>query len=625
MGQQDVQSIHNEKARAEFIFKLLNDLKALEYMLENDQIERDIVRIGAEQELCLTNSEWRPANNATAILEAVNDPHFTTELAKYNLEINLDPLTLTGSCFSKMQHSLEKYLKHAEATANALDSHVVLTGILPTLTPRHLQMDYMTPSPRYYALNEELKTQRGESFKLHLRGVDELNIKNESVLYEACNTSFQMHLQIEPQDFVQSFNWAQAISGPVLAISTNSPLLFGRNLWEETRIALFTQSIDTRTLSSALKNQQARVSYGKQWASGTVVDLFKETAANFSAMLYRPIQEDSLAMVRDGKAPKLEALNLHNGTIYPWNRPCYGVGGGKAHLRIENRYIPSGPTPLDEMANFAFWVGLMKARPKACDTMENCMPFWQIKQNFIKAARYGKESTMDWMGQQIPTCQLIEQTLVPMAKAGLTKVGIDPKDIDTYLNVILARTANKTGARWIVDTYRDLQQQNSDDYAKRMLVKSIYGYQQKGTPVHLWDKAADKLDLAAPSLLKHIMSTKLFTVNQDDLAALATNVMDWNDIHHMPVVDFEDNLKGILTWTHVIHTDYAHAIDSYQLVSDIMSKNVISASPNTPILEAIKTMKHHEIGCLPVVEGPTLVGIVTIKDVIQYDPDQDAV
>lgn len=619
MGQHNVFSITDSESRAKFIFKLLNDLKALEYMLDNDHIERDIVRIGAEQELCLTNQEWRPANNATDILEAINDPHFTTELARYNLEINLDPLELDGDCFSKMQTNLEQFLKKAEQIAAQHGSHIVLTGILPTLTRSHVDLEYMTPSPRYYALNDVLKAYRGGAFELHLRGVDELNIKHDSVLFEACNTSFQMHLQIDPNDFVPSFNWAQAISGPVLAISTNSPLLFGRNLWEETRVALFTQSIDTRSISKALKNQEARVNYGNQWAKGSALDLFKETVAKFPVMLHRPIAEDSVARIRSGKIPKLEALNLHNGTIYPWNRPCYGVGGGKAHLRIENRYIPSGPTPLDEMANFAFWVGLMNARPEACNNMEDCMPFWQIKQNFIKAARYGKESTMDWMGEHLPTCELIEKTLLPMAAKGLKKAGVNPKDIETYLSVIAARNGKQTAARWTVDTFRDLQKTQTDDFAKRLLVKTIYTNQQKGIPIHEWDNISEPTDLAPPDKIKHIMTTRLFTVNHNDLAALATNIMHWKDIHHVPVVDHEDHLKGLLTWTHIINNDYSQAINNSQVVSEIMSKSVITANPDTLIKDAIKTMKHHEIGCLPVVENDSLVGIVTIKDVKPYD------
>ena len=196
----------------------------------------------------------------------------------------------------------------------------------------------MTQSPRYWAMNEVIKKARGSDITLKIRGVDELLVTHDSVLFEACNTSFQLHLQIDPKDFTSSYNWAQAITGPVLSISANSPLLLGRELWSETRIALFQQSIDTRNASYALKNQEARVSFGNQWSKGSAADIFKNDLANHKILLAREIEQNALDELDQGTIPKLDALCLNNGTLYRWNRPCYGVGGGKPHLRIENRY-----------------------------------------------------------------------------------------------------------------------------------------------------------------------------------------------------------------------------------------------------------------------------------------------
>ncbi|MCV6629068.1 MAG: signal transduction protein, partial [Flavobacteriaceae bacterium] len=352
MGEHRVETQVDLQTRTAYIRHLLNDLKALERMLEEDLIENDVVRIGAEQEFCLLTPFWRPSKKAIPILEKINCINFTSELAKYNLEINLDPLELRGNCFSEMHQTLKQLVKRAEMHATDFDDKVLLTGILPTISKDELQMDYMTPNPRYWRLNEMIKAVRGKDIQLYLRGVDELYVKHDSVLFEACNTSFQMHLQVPSHDFVNSFNWAQAISGPVLAIATNSPLLLGKELWSETRIGLFQQSIDTRVSSYTVKEQLARVNFGLDWEQGTIVDIYKNDIAQFKILMANPIEEDALKILDEGSTPKLKALCLHNGTVYRWNRACYGVGGGKPHLRIENRYIPSGPTMIDEIANF---------------------------------------------------------------------------------------------------------------------------------------------------------------------------------------------------------------------------------------------------------------------------------
>ena len=225
MGEHKVNKESNRRERAAFVRHLLDDIQALEQMLEQNLIENDIRRIGSEQEFCLVNNNWRPSDKAEEILSKLNDPHFTTELAKYNLEINLDPLELKGDCFCEVEKQLDDLLGKAVKIADSIDVKVVLTGILPTISKNELEFDYMTPNPRYWALNKIMRDLRGTDFELRLRGVDELAIKHDSVLFEACNTSFQMHLQIPPEDFISSYNWSQVISGPILGVCTNSPIL----------------------------------------------------------------------------------------------------------------------------------------------------------------------------------------------------------------------------------------------------------------------------------------------------------------------------------------------------------------------------------------------------------------
>lgn len=618
MGEHSVNSATDKEIRLTFIKHLLNDIKALELLVEQGLIEKNISRIGAEQEFCLVTDNWRPSKKGADILKILDDSHFTTELARYNLEINLDPFELQGDCFSLVENQLKSLIAKAKEAADKYDNKVILTGILPTISKMELKFDYMTPDPRYWAMNNMMKKQKGGDFELRLRGVDELSIIHDSVLFEACNTSFQMHLQIAPDDFISSYNWAQAISGPVLGISTNSPLLLGRELWSETRIALFQQSIDTRNSSYALKDQKARVNFGDNWAEGSVAEIFKNDIAQHKVLLAQEIKTNSLEDLKAGNIPKLQALCLNNSTIYRWNRPCYGVGNGKAHLRIENRYIPAGPSLIDEMANFAFWVGLMVGRPAEYDDMASIMDFRETKANFVKAARTGKESVQNWMGKLVSVRDLILDDLLPIAKQGLKKAAIDQKDIDRLLGIVEARAKGVTGSQWKIKRYRQLRKTMKQDVALLALTKTIYENQQDDLPVHLWPLAETQPEThEAAHQVGHIMSTQLFTVNENDLAELATSVMKWKGIKHVPVEDNTGNLSGLLTRTHMKR----EGADYNDIVANIMTRDVLTVQPETEIKEAIKIMKKNEYGCLPVVYKNHLVGIITINDVIPFDHD----
>lgn len=624
MGHALAKSALDKNARVDFIRHLLNDIKSLEYMLDKGHFETGIHRIGAEQEFCLISKNWRPEKNAEEILKALKDPHFTTELAKFNLEINLDPVDLEGNCFDQIKDQLDKLLSHAKNEAHRRDTLILLTGILPTVSKAELSLEYMTPKPRYWSLNEMVKELRGGDFNLHIKGVDELFVKHDSVLMEACNTSFQLHLQIDPEDFIDSYNWAQAIAAPVLGICANSPLLLGRELWNETRIALFQQSIDTRTSTYALKDQSSRVSFGDHWEKGTAADIFKNDIAQHKIILSRKIDEDSYDELLNGKIPKLKALNTHNGSVYRWNRPCYGISKGKPHLRIENRYIPAGPTIVDQMANFAFWVGLMIGRNKDYDLIGN-MDFKDVKSNFIKVARNGKETVLRWRGRKVSVRDLIVRELLPIAKIGLEKASINQSTIDHLLGIIEERAHAKTGAQWMIENYRAYRKTMKQDDALLALTKSMYQFQQKKYPIHKWPEAPSTINTHEfASNVGHIMSTRLFTVYEEDLAELATQLMIWKNIHHVPVEDKNGQMSGILTWSHMEKFQSSSKEDKELIVKDIMAKDLILAHQDMPIEEAIDIMKKNEIGCLPVLEDGHLIGIITKNDIINYDNDQSA-
>ncbi|KQC30082.1 CBS domain-containing protein [Flagellimonas eckloniae] len=614
MGENICKSKFDQNERKAFVEHLIDDIKALELLLEQNLIEDDVIRIGAEQEICLVDDNYRPSGKSLELLGTIDDSHFTTELASFNLEINLDPFELEKNCFSKVEKQLTEMLNKAKTEAKKLGINIVLTGILPTLSKNELGIDFMTPVPRYYKLNEILSSWRGEHFTLKIKGVDELTIRHDSVLFEACNTSFQLHLQVTPKDFVKSYNWAQAIAGPVLGISCNSPLLMGRELWKETRIALFQQSLDTRKWTYALKEQFARVGFGNQWQKKSVVEIFKEDISTHRIVLTKPIGQSSLQLMDNGKIPKLEALNLYNGTVYRWNRPCYGVGNGKPHLRIENRYIPSGPTIIDEIANFAFWVGLMVGRPKKYDDMPSIMHFKEAKLNFIKSARTGRQTVISWLGKPITLKKLVLKELLPIAYEGLKKFDIDKVDIDRLLGVIEARTNNGTGAEWQIRNCRELRKHMKLDSTLLELTKAISINQEKNIPVHEWP-SIKKTNKATTSFhwVAQIMSTKLMKLYEDDYVSLALAIMKWNNIHHIPVENNKGELVGLLTWSHIESLEKNKGKEESK-VSEIMIKKVITVRPRTKIETAKRLMKEYQIGCLPVCVGSNMVGILSKVD-----------
>ncbi|MCB0761272.1 MAG: CBS domain-containing protein [Flavobacteriales bacterium] len=618
MGELSVSSIGSEEQRKVFLKHLLNDVEAMEYMLANNHFESGIARIGFEQEFCLVDNHYRPSLQAPEILSRISDPHFTTELARYNLEINMDPLVLEDDCFSRTENDLRGFLNKANDIALQHNNHVVLTGILPSISKREVGLEYMTPNPRYFVLGDVIKAIRGSDFELNIIGVDELILSHSNILFEACNTSFQIHLQVDPSEFADMYNWAQMITGPVLSVCTNSPLLFGRQLWSETRIALFQQSIDMRSKGKSLREKQQRVSFGKRWIND-ITEIYKDDISRYTLLMTKEVERDSLEVLKDGGVPRLEALNLHNGTIWKWNRPCYGVGGGKPHLRIENRYIPSGPTVLDEVANAALWIGLMKSMPDHLKGNWNKYQFEESKENFYKAATLGIHSGITWDGKVVPANELAINEMIPMAREGLKKMNVNEANIDRYMSIIEGRARMRmTGSRWMIKSFRQLKKTMSRDEAQVALAYLLHKRRKDKKPVHEWP-LPDREELANLAIdykwVASIMSTDLITVKENDPVELVKKIMEWDNIRHVPVEDEKGKLLGLITYKH-LEKHYASNNGSGEIsvAREIMNPNLLKIDPHTDVRHAMLLMIDKAISCLPVVEEDELVGIVTDKD-----------
>jgi len=616
MGTLNVTKLSGKKQKANYFHHLIRDLEALEIMVKEGMFEKSPIRIGAEQEFFIVGKDFFPESNSLEILKLINDSHFTTEIGNYNLEINLDPLVLEGKCFSTMHEELKNLLEKSKKAAKQKNSKIIITGILPTITHSHITLDNMTPVQRYYVLNEAAKKSRGQDFSFHIRGVDELNLLHDSVMLESCNTSFQMHLQIDPDEFIDLFNWAQVIAGPVLAACVNSPLLFGKELWSETRIALFSQSVDVRTNSFLLNDSQSRVSFEDNWQTGSISDIFKDNVARFRSLVTEEFERDSIEMLRNGEIPKLRAMSLHNGTVYRWNRACYGSGGGKPHLRIENRYIPAGPTMIDEIANLAFWVGLMKGRKQEHLDIHEKLDFKDVKANFFRAARYGMATQFSWDNRLISSQELILEELIPMARIGLQRAGIDYEDIDKYLSIIQKRVKSRNGAEWIIDSNRSLLKSKKGNEANQVLTANLYLNQEKDIPVSEWEVLPSDASTTfnIEKHVMHVMNTSIISVEKNDPVELVVNIMKWKNIHHMPVVKGDKELIGLLTWSDV--KKYIDQPKEIKLsVKEIMKTKLITITQNKKVDEARQLMAKNNINCLPVINGNKIVGIVTSNDI----------
>ena len=626
MGELNVRQDFSPEDLRTFVKYLLRDLAAMEEMLRRGIFETDVRRIGAEQELFLVDKLRRPAPKATEILATSKNPLLTPELARFNLEFNTDPLVFEGDCLTRMDAALMQNFLDCKQEAALHDTDALMIGILPTLTKTDLTLDNMMPIARYFALNETLTQMRGGDYEFRIKGTDELLIRHDSMMVEACNTSFQVHLQVDPNDFAAMYNVAQAVAAPVLAAATNSPLLFGKRLWRETRIALFEQSLDTRQPGHPDRFASPRVSFGTAWVKKEVLEIFREDISRFRVLLGTQVKEDPFEAMREGRAPLLQALRLHNGTIYRWNRPCYGISEGRPHLRIECRILPAGPTIVDEVANAAFWLGLMTGFRAEIGDPSKVMDFDDAKSNLVAAARLGLGAQFAWIDHEfVPAQDLIVKRLLPMARKGLALSGVAQPDIEKYLGIIEERVVSgRTGSQWMLSSFQTMKEA-AGTRSERLtaLVSATIKNQTEGKPVHTWPLATVTEGGGWKQHYQRVeqyMATDLFTVNKDEVVDLVASLMDWRHIRHVPVEDSQHRLVGLVSHRSLVRLlarGWFAGQNRPIAVGEIMETNPVTVSPETSTVECIRLMRTHKISCLPVVRDGRLCGMVTERDLVQ--------
>jgi hypothetical protein len=458
-------------------------------MLRESRFDFDRPLAGLEIELNLVDEVGEPVMKNTEALAAIADPLWCTELGQFNLEINVPPLRLAAGGTADLEKTVRDSLNSAEAAARTVGAHLVMVGILPTLRESDVTSDAISRNPRYGLLNEQIFAARGEDLRIAIDGVERLSTYADSVAPEAACTSIQFHLQVSPATFPAYWNAAQAVAGVQLATAANSPFLFGKELWRETRIPLFEQSTDTRPEELKAQGVRPRVWFGERWIT-SVFDLFEENSRYFPALLPLCEEEDPLEILDRGDVPRLAELTLHNGTIYRWNRPVYAVVSGKPHLRVENRVLPSGPTVADIAANGAFYYGLVRALAEAERPIWTQMSFAAAEDNLHSGARYGSDARLFWPGLgEVPATELVLRRLLPLAYQGLDKWGVNPDARDRLLGIIEQRClTGQNGAAWQADTFHAIDAADNLDRhtALRKVTQRYIEHMHTNEPVHTW-------------------------------------------------------------------------------------------------------------------------------------------
>ena len=364
-----------------------------------------------------------------------------------------------------------------------------MVGILPTLAEEDMREDTISANDRYRVLNEQIFAARGEDLRIAIDGPEQLLTHAGSITPEAACTSVQLHVQVSPDAFASYWNAAQAIAGVQVALAANSPFLFGRRLWDETRITLFEQATDTRPDELKQQGVRPRVWFGERWIT-SVFDLFEENIRYFPALLPLCEDEDPLAVLDGGGIPELAEMSLHNGTVYRWNRPVYAVVDGQPHLRVENRVLPAGPTVADVMANAAFYYGLVRALADAQRPVWTQMSFATAAENLQEGARQGLDARLYWPGLgEVPVAELVLRRLLPLAREGLSRWGVDPGSAGRLLGIIEQRClTGRNGATWQVEATRAISERDGAGRgeALRQMTQRYIEHMHANEPVHTW-------------------------------------------------------------------------------------------------------------------------------------------
>ena len=491
MGTDINQEQFDESDYARFTERLEECLSALGQLLRRPGFGVGPATVGAELELFLVDAAGRPLPSNQAVRTAMADPRIAVELDRFDLELNASPAPLAGRPFATLGRELNALLDQVTQAATDHAGRVALIGILPTLTQADLGSGVITDVPRYRALDAGLRRLRQGPVRIRIAGADPLELAHEDLALEGANSSFQVHIRVDPADFTRVYNAVQLATAPVLAVSGNSPTFLGHRLWEETRIALFKQSVDDRQAHSP-RGRLARTALGTGWLRDGALELFTESVRLHQPLL--PVLGVPGPWAAGGsgpQAPPLDELRLHHGTVWRWNRAIYDPASG-GHLRIEMRALPAGPTVIDMLANAAFLVGLSLWLAAQDQQWTYALPFERADHGFYRAAQHGLSARLSWPAghrdqtRTLPAAKLVTE-LVPAARQGLLQAGVAAAEADRLLAVISARAASgQTGAVWQRAALAAAERRHDRDRALAVMFDRYLRHADTGLPVHTW-------------------------------------------------------------------------------------------------------------------------------------------
>jgi len=475
MGQEITTSHFSATDFDNFMLRLQAETAELKQWFEQGAFSSHTPVAGYEMEAWLIDGQARPAPRNAEFLEKANNPLYTAELAQFNIELNADPANIQGSFLSDFEKDFQQHWLYCKTISESMDCRVMGTGILQTLQHEDLNMQNISQQLRYKALNDQVLAQRkGRALTLNINGHQSLKSEHHNVMLEAAATSLQIHLQAPLALAHHYYNASLLISAPMVAISANSPYMFGKDLWAESRIPVFEQSVDVGGYNGASQGPVHRVSFGTGYARESLMECFEENLQHFPVLL---------PMLFENDMSQMRHLSLHNGTIWRWNRPLIGHDkDGQPHLRIEHRVMPSGPSVVDNIANMAFYFGLVQFYATQKQAVTELLDFAQVRDNFYTSAQHGLENKLIWPGNdRCDMRHLILNQLLDQAESGLRMLELDVRDIEYYLGIVQARAEHKqTGSHW----QRQFVEKHGDNMQR--LVETYYHNQQTGEPVHCW-------------------------------------------------------------------------------------------------------------------------------------------
>ena len=474
MGQ-EISGIQFSEADFQRFYQRLREETALlkQFFEENRFADSEAVA-GFELEAWIVDQQYQPCPKNAQFIERFPNSLVFPELASFNVEFNYTPQPLMGGALKTLHQEMQSLWSMGIQTAAELDCHLAMIGILPTVRHEDLTMANISAMKRYQALNEQvLRLREGKPLSLNIHGVEVLRASHDDVMLESATTSFQIHLQVPAALATRTYNASIILSAPMVAVSANSPFLFGKNLWAETRIPLFEQAVDVGGYGGVAHGPLKRVTFGSGYVRNSILEVFVENLEHYPVLLPTLIDEPPEDFCN---------LRLHNGTLWRWNRPLIGIENGQPHLRIEHRVVPAGPTIIDAIANAAFYYGLANYYSRCEIAPETQLPFEIARDNFYHAAHQGLDAAFVWTdGKKQSAQHLLLNTLLPQAYNGLSALGIDEADIKRYLGIIESRVSNNcNGTAW----QRAFVAKHGADM--KALLAAYLERQNSGEPVQEW-------------------------------------------------------------------------------------------------------------------------------------------